>query len=145
MSALQPYRGPWDQTRATHLLNRAAFGSTPDEIAQAAAAGIEKTVDALLAFQPEVERFPTPETPEMTEQPRRELAKLTREERKKKVEAFTRANRDAIDQLRGWWVKRMQQSKYPLREKLTLFWHGHFATSANEVKATRLMLRQNQF
>src|SRR5206468_259471 len=46
---------------------------------------------------------------------------------------------------RGWWIRRMLKSQRPLQEKMTLFWHGHFATSANDVKSARLMLKQNQF
>jgi uncharacterized protein (DUF1800 family) len=40
-----------------------------------------------------------------------------------------------------WWLDRMVRSRYPLQEKMTLFWHDHFATSDQD---TPLMLRQNQ-
>ena len=40
-----------------------------------------------------------------------------------------------------WWLDRMVRSQRPLDEKLTLFWHDHFATTDQE---TPLMLRQNQ-
>jgi uncharacterized protein (DUF1800 family) len=145
MRALQPYRGPWDNSRAAHLLNRATFGATPVEISRATAAGLQKTVDALMAFQPEGKEFPAPETPEIPERPRLALEKLPPEERRKKIQEFTRANRDSIEEVRAWWIKRMLRSQYPLREKLVLFWHGHFTSSANDVKAARFMLRQNQF
>ena len=45
-------------------------------------------------------------------------------------------------QLRAWWLHRMLYSPHPLREKLTLFWHNHFATSNAKVQSTRLMLGQ---
>src|SRR5207244_11243995 len=32
---------------------------------------------------------------------------------------------------------------HPLREKLTLFWHNHFATSIAKVRSPELMFRQN--
>ena len=32
-----------------------------------------------------------------------------------------------------WWLDRMLRTKHPLVEKMTLFWHGHFATSARKV------------
>ena len=32
----------------------------------------------------------------------------------------------------------------PLRERLTLFWHDHFATSVQKVKEAELMYRQNE-
>jgi uncharacterized protein (DUF1800 family) len=37
----------------------------------------------------------------------------------------------------------MLQSGHPLREKMTLFWHNHFATSIAKVQSTTLMFRQN--
>lgn len=51
MSALQPFQGRWNKTLAAHLLSRAGFGSLPDEIDRATAAGMEKTVDALLTLR----------------------------------------------------------------------------------------------
>ncbi len=40
-----------------------------------------------------------------------------------------------------WWLDRMIRSRRPLEEKLTLFWHDHFATSEQD---TPLMLAQNR-
>src|SRR5262249_16005835 len=43
-----------------------------------------------------------------------------------------------------WWGRRMLQTPRPLQEKLTLFWHDHFATSQEKVLNYELMLAQNQ-
>ncbi len=43
---------------------------------------------------------------------------------------------DSGEQLRGWWLYCMLQGGHPLREKLTLFWHNHFATSLAKVQDT---------
>ena len=40
-----------------------------------------------------------------------------------------------------WWLDRMVRSPRPLQEKLTLFWHDHFATTDQD---TPLMLAQNR-
>ncbi len=50
---------------------------------------------------------------------------------------------DIVD-LGAWWLERMRQASDPLEEKLTLFWHGHFATSIQKVRDAYLMWRQNQ-
>src|SRR5262249_41066823 len=50
---------------------------------------------------------------------------------------------NAGDQLRGWWLYCMLQGGHPLREKMTLFWHNHFATSIAKVQDSNLMFRQN--
>ncbi|HIF34796.1 MAG TPA: DUF1800 domain-containing protein [Planctomycetaceae bacterium] len=46
-------------------------------------------------------------------------------------------------QAAAWWLYRMRQSPDPFREKMTLFWHGHFASSIDKVKETLLMVEQN--
>ena len=45
-------------------------------------------------------------------------------------------------QARAWWLYRMLYSPHPLREKLTLFWHNHFATSNAKVNNAGFMLGQ---
>ena len=47
------------------------------------------------------------------------------------------------EQLRGWWLYCMLQGGHPLREKMTLFWHNHFATSLAKVRDPTLMFGQN--
>jgi uncharacterized protein (DUF1800 family) len=46
--------------------------------------------------------------------------------------------------LASWWLHRLQHSPCPTVEKLTLFWHGHFATGAEKVIDPELMLEQNR-
>ncbi|HZY83312.1 MAG TPA: DUF1800 domain-containing protein, partial [Gemmataceae bacterium] len=45
-------------------------------------------------------------------------------------------------QIRAWWLYRMLYSPHPLQEKLTLFWHNHFATSNAKVQNASFMLGQ---
>ena len=54
------------------------------------------------------------------------------------------ANAIETQRLGLWWATRMLATPRPLEEKLTLFWHGHFATGENKVRDYRMMLRQNQ-
>lgn len=44
----------------------------------------------------------------------------------------------------AWWVARLVQTRRPLQEKMTLFWHNHFATSVEKVKVSVAMLNQNE-
>ncbi|MDB5624135.1 MAG: hypothetical protein JWR39_2698 [Devosia sp.] len=41
-----------------------------------------------------------------------------------------------------WWLDRMVRTNRPLEEKLTLFWHGHFATSEEKLRDYRKALVQ---
>src|SRR5205807_8957037 len=51
---------------------------------------------------------------------------------------------DEILDLRRWWMARMATTVGPLHEKMTLFWHGHFATSVEKVKDGYWMWLQNE-
>ena len=118
-------RGPLadPQLRAAHLLRRAGFGPTPDEVAAFAPLSVEEAADRLLAFDAVSDddlaaRAPKPEG----ESPRpQELAR--------------------------WWLLRMIHTPRPLQERMTLFWHGLLTSSLNKVGARRsgLLLAQNEF
>lgn len=51
---------------------------------------------------------------------------------------------DGLERLASWWVRRMITTKTPLTEKLTLFWHNHFATGNHKVDDLKLMHDQNR-
>jgi uncharacterized protein (DUF1800 family) len=44
-----------------------------------------------------------------------------------------------FEDVQTWWLYRMVQTKRPLLEKLTLFWHGHFAVANYKVGNPLLM------
>jgi uncharacterized protein (DUF1800 family) len=48
-----------------------------------------------------------------------------------------------LTRLQALWLYRMVFTPHPLRERMTLFWHNHFATSQAKVENTGLMERQN--
>src|SRR5260221_10097725 len=58
------------------------------------------------------------------------------------AEIMNRAARTNINLARGWWLTRMLEGPHPLREKMTLFWHNHFATSNAKVQNPARMFRQ---
>ncbi len=160
----------WSYDRAAHLLERAGFGGTPEQIAALAAMTPEQAVahlvdyeaianDRLPAFEPSdihdpgLVNFP-PSRPATTE-----LAKETGAALGVKVKpAGNRPLQPVVDKffywLRAsmletrrvayWWADRMLNTERPLEEKMTLFWHGHFATSEDKVRDVRKMLRQNE-
>jgi Protein of unknown function (DUF1800) len=114
---------PFDARKAAHLLRRAGFGASPMEIDRAVKDGLEATVEGLF---------------DEAEDESKLFAQT--------FEAIAGGLVDfsEIDQLRGWWTYRMVKTRAPLREKLALFWHGHFATSVNKVEDTHIMHRQTE-
>lgn len=51
--------------------------------------------------------------------------------------------REGLD-IKTWWLREMVESEAPLRERLTLFWHNHFATSQQKVVRSVAMWNQHQ-
>ncbi len=131
----------FDAAAARHLLDRAAFGGTPQEIATLAEMGLDKAVDHLLGAEDDFKEFEAT----LTDRPDyRKMRQLKKEERQKIQREHRRKDRRQFDQLRAWWFRRMVVGKAPLREKMTCFWHGHFATSYREVKNSYHMYLQNE-
>ena len=56
---------------------------------------------------------------------------------------WLRASRLETHRLSYWWAFRMLNNPYPLDEKISLFWHGHFATSETKVRDYRKLYLQN--
>jgi uncharacterized protein (DUF1800 family) len=113
---------PWGRKWAAHLYRRAAFGASREELIEAERLGPERTLDLLLQGHPQSAEI---------------LETLI------DVGRIAASRDDAGDQLRSWWLYCMLQGGHPLREKLTLFWHNHFATSLVKVQDPNLMFRQN--
>ena len=124
--ALVPYdsaaNGAWTAREAAHLLNRAQFGFTPAELDRATNDGFEVTLQRLLDPQPESLEF-------------------LQADASLRQAAINTGN---LDHLKIWWLYRMRFSANPLTEKLTLFWHNHFATSNAKVNSVPYMLAQNE-
>jgi len=112
---------PWDRRAAAHLYRRAGFGATSDQLESAVMAGPTAAVDALLRSTDEPESFLN------------EVASL----------ASASLAAGEVQRLSAWWAYRMLATPAQLLEKLTLFWHGHFATGADKVQDAELMFQQN--
>jgi uncharacterized protein (DUF1800 family) len=104
-----------------HLLRRTGFGPSLAEYQRAAAVGFSATLDRLLNDEGISE----------TLDPTGGLG-----------QSFNPTN---LDHLRQAWLYRMAFSQKQLREKMTFFWHNHFATSIDTVQDPAFMTRQVDF
>jgi uncharacterized protein (DUF1800 family) len=112
---------PWDLRSAAHLFRRAGFGATYGELVEAVRRKPTDVVDEMVSASPEPESFRT------------QMRSLIQA-------ALAIGNAKTLS---AQWVYRMLTTPAPLLEKMTLFWHGHFATSASKVENAGLMQRQN--
>ncbi|MBD3675441.1 MAG: DUF1800 domain-containing protein [Planctomycetaceae bacterium] len=115
-SPVQP--DEWTLRKAAHLYRRGGFSASAEQLSQATRLTPHEAVRGLI---------------EATEESTTQYETLANS-----VLATGNA-----DNLTAWWMYRLLHTAAPLREKLTLFWHGHFATSAEKVTDSQLMYQQN--
>jgi uncharacterized protein (DUF1800 family) len=121
-----------------HLYRRAGFGGHPDEIDAAVATGYGATVERLLDRSRPDPAAAAIDPPQLTATYTRPSGDPTT------AMAEARSLADEGRTLGLWWLQRMAVASSPLPEKLTLLWHGHFATSLQKVRFPKLMYVQNQ-
>src|SRR5215469_6618300 len=158
----------WSYDRAAHLIDRAGFGATPEEIARLAAMTPEQAVASLLDYQsvpnnhlapfdpsgvwdPSLRDFPpsrvaATERAEKTGESLGARVKPAGERRLQPVVDrffyWLRATTLETRRLAHWWADRMVATNRPLEEKMALFWHGHFATGEEKIRDYRKMEQQ---
>jgi uncharacterized protein (DUF1800 family) len=113
---------PWDERKARHLLQRTNYAARAEELERALQQTPARVADALVDQA----------TEDATQDGTFEFLRN---------QLVTSNNTEALG---SWWVYRFFFTESPLRERMTLNWHSHFATSADKVPSTKLMLNQNR-
>ena len=158
----------WSFNRAAHLLERAGFGGTPEDIARLAAMSPQAAVATLVDYHaitndhlapfersdvwdPSLRDFPVSrvaatERAQKTGEAMGVRIKPAGERRLQPVVDrffyWLRATVLETRRLAHWWADRMVATNRPLEEKMALFWHGHFATGEEKIRDYRKMEQQ---
>jgi len=150
--------GEFGYWQAQHLLNRAGFGGTPAQARALADMGLDGAVEHIVnydsvdvdevkadAFDGTIMRPPTEAERQAAAQARQRgdeaaITQFQMERQRRQI-----ADRRQHNELQRWWLKRMIETPRPLEEKMTLFWHGHFATGYRTIENSYDMFQQNQF
>ena len=111
-----------DSERAliAHLLRRAGFGATPEELEGYVAKGYEASVEELL--------HPADESPIEEDVVRRYH--------------MDQNSLMLVESAQSYWIYRMINSKRPLDEKMALFWHSLFATAYGKLNHAKGVVNQ---
>ena len=159
----------WNYDRAEHLLGRAGFSGTPEDIERLAAMTPGEAIRSLVYYddipndhlQPfehsgfwdeTLAHFP-PSRPAATDLALARGASMGVRVKPESVNRhmqpvsdrffyWLRATQLETRRVAYWWAERMLDTNRPLQEKMALFWHGHFATAENKVRDYRKMLLQ---
>ena len=159
----------WSYDRAEHLLGRAGFSGSPEEIQKLATLTPEEVVRLLVDYdgtpndhlQPfehsgfwdeSLKDFPAsrPAATERAMEQGKSMGVWVKPDHvnrhmqpvSDRFFYWLRATQLETRRLGYWWAERMLDTDRPLEEKMALFWHGHFATAQNKVRDYRKMLLQ---
>lgn len=111
-----------EREKGAHLLRRFGLGASETELDYYMKDGLSGAIDKLLAYDTYDEGFNV------------------------EVEKFANKNNNQLrpQAVGAWWTLRMVATQRPLQEKMTLFWHDHFATSGEKVQGGPMMYGQNE-
>ncbi len=107
-----------DSEQVAHLLRRAGFGATAADFARFEAMSVSEVVDYLVDY----DRLPDDVD-----------AKIGQSAYVSVTASGPFSPNTNIEHARQRWLFRMVHSQRPLQEKMTLFWHNHFATAYSKV------------
>ncbi|MBX3120191.1 MAG: DUF1800 domain-containing protein [Fimbriimonadaceae bacterium] len=108
-----------EREKIAHLLRRFGLGASEAELDYYGEKGLSGAIDRLFAY-------------ESVEEPLKAAPD----------EVTNDGKIPNIREVQGWWMMKLLTTRRPLQEKITLFWHDHFATSAQKVNQPLMMIDQ---
>jgi uncharacterized protein (DUF1800 family) len=125
-----------DRLELSRLVHRFGLGPKPGEFKQLLNAGIPQARARILAHRadPGLNALVTPPYPDLGDAPSDPTASA----------AYWTEVWDQSLTVGVWWMDRMVLADYPFIERMTWFWHGHWATSISKVQFARPMKIQNE-
>lgn len=137
-------KSSWTREDVRHLLGRISFWIDEDQVETFSELSCTEAVDRILH---EAQTAPLPAKPEWVKDPwkntERRYQDTTSREFSQMHGMTNRRYASEIADLRRWWFQEMLTTPVPLREVLTLFWHGHFTSSIDKVLVSQAMYHQN--
>ena len=118
-----------DQLKNQHLLWRAGFGPAVyqlDDLGSSSPKKLYKTLQKTSSQKPEYLQAAGNDLPGLMlgiQEAGRQQKEMSAEQKKE----LRQKSREGIRNLNLFWINEMVNSEAQLREKLSLFWHGHFA------------------
>lgn len=122
-SGLEPYGGAWGEEQAAHLLRRTTFGPSYVDVKLAADQGLSATIEQL--FQ----ELPVPDPPVNYDNSNDPYVPIGETWIDAIYSTTVNLQGPRSRSLRAWTMGQLINEGISIREKLTLFWHNHFAIS----------------
>ncbi len=137
-TGLNEYAGAWTETQVMHLVRRCLFGVTKDDIAFFKAKTMSEAVDYLLTIPATPPSPPLNHYGSVVNDPEVPVGQTW-------INAAANGNLEGArrQSLKAWWLGLCVNQERNLREKMTLFWHNHFATESNIVQDSRYLYKHH--
>lgn len=136
---LAPYSGTFGFEEAKHLLNRCLFGYTREQLDSVASMTLSEALDTLLLAAPK----PNPPVNAYYDEVSDPVAgpgETWVNDNTFTVEPYNFAR---IQSFQSWWFGEMLNQGLSIHEKMTLFWHNHFATQISSVNYAQIIYRHH--
>ena len=131
------------EAQARHLLVRTGFAPSQAEVdaltGQSAAAAVSGLIAQAQRRPPLQSIYAAPDFVAQAPPIPYRLLKSREEQQAQRQQQL----REGLE-MKAWWLREMIASPTPLRERMTLFWHNHFATSQQKVNRSQAMWNQQQ-
>ncbi|MES2517015.1 MAG: DUF1800 domain-containing protein [Bacteroidota bacterium] len=132
-----------NQVKIEHLFQRAGFGATPVQVRDFENKSTNKVVNFIIKDAEKISTITVIDEENYAVVKKKafrnllEMKGTSPEEIKEKI----KEGREKITDLNFLWINRMASGEAMLREKMTLFWHGHFACRG--VRPLAIQLQNN--
>jgi len=126
-----------ERRKIARLVHRFGFGPRPGEFNSLLTLGFDSAANLYLTSPSSDEFADSQPEPEVSDQGPRPAPNSSA------VVAYATEKRAQLSSLTLWWLDRMVLSEHSLRERMTWFWHGHWATSYQKVDDALPMFLQN--
>ncbi len=137
-TGLTPYNGSWTTKEIVHLLKRTMFGAAKADVAHFASMSMSDAVDELLTASAAPigplnnynnANYTDPNVPDG--QPWANAPYDSNVNVKRRIS------------FKSWWIGQMLNQGRSIEEKMTLFWHNHFATETVTIGDARFVYKNN--
>ncbi len=135
-SGLTPYSGPWTAEEIVHLLKRTMFGAKPDDVTYFLSKSMSQVVDELLN---PVAAMPSPPVKDYSETDTIAAGATWVND----YPADNSTEQVRRNSFKKWSIGLMINQDRNIREKMTLFWHNHFATEAVTIDNAQLLYKHH--
>ena len=135
LSGINPYTGSWGTNEVIHLLKRTMFGAKKADVDFFSTMTMSQAVDYLLNVSL-AQTQPSPPVKDYanaTDPLDPDTAVLAGQTWVNTNTNDGSVNSRRVASLKNWWMGQMVKQERNILEKMTLFWHNHFATETNDI------------